>query len=124
MKEQSLFEQMGETYTEINGILYPNLVLVTANYEIGLWGQRHLAYIKGRKKSYYTTLLTTGKLNAYLYDIDVKAMEMYDRLVKQLAEKQGITEQLKADDMMAWVGAMNNIANQAREIVNSEIIYI
>ena len=120
---KSLFEQNGGTYTKINGILYPNLVSVTTNYEIGIWGQRHFDYIKEHKKSHYTTLLTQGKLNLHLHDIDVRATEMYDTLVKQLAEKQGITEQLKADDMLAWVGAMNNIANQAKEIVNDKIIY-
>ena len=121
---KSFYEQNGGTYTEINGILYPNLVSVTTNYEIGIWGQRHLAYIKEHKKSQYTTLLTTGKLNSYLHDINIRATEMYDTLVKQLAEKQGITEQLKAYDMLAWVGAMNNISNQVREIVNAEMIYI
>ena len=124
MKEKSLFEQMGGTYTNINGINYPNLVLVTTNYEIGMWGQRHAAYLKEYQKSHYTTLIVTGKLNSYLHTIDVEARELYETFVKQLAEKQGITEQLKADDMMAWVGAMNNIASQAREIVNSEVIYI
>lgn len=120
----SFYEQNGETYTEVNGILYPNLVSVTTNYEIGIWGQKHAEYLKEHKKSHYTTLLTTGKLNSYLHDIDVQAMEIYNRLIKQLSEKQGITEKLKADDMMAWVGAMNNIANQAREIIYSEVIYV
>ena len=123
MEEKSLFEQMGGSYTDVNGILYPNLALISTNYDIGLWGERHKDYLKEYKKSHYTTLLTTGKLNAYLHDVDVRATKMYDNLVKQLAEKQGITEQFKADDMMAWVGAMNNIANQAREIVCNEIVY-
>lgn len=120
---KSFYEQNGGTYTKVNGVLYPNVVSVTTNYEIGIWGQRHREYFKNHKKSHYTTLLTTGKLNSYLHNIDVQATELYNRLVKQLAEKQGITEQLKADDMLAWVQAMNNIANQAREIVNEEIVY-
>ena len=85
--------------------------------------QRHLRYIKQHRKVFYTSLLTNCKLNSYLHDVDVRATEMYDRLVKQLKEQQGIIEQLKADDMMAWVQAMNNITNQAREIVNTEVIY-
>lgn len=121
--EKSLFERHGGTYTEIDGIFYPNLVIVQTNYEIGLWGQRHLRWLKEHHKVRYTTLLTQCKLNEYLHDIDVRATEMYNRLVKQLAKQQGITEQLKAKDMMAWVGAMNNIANQAREVVYNEVIY-
>ena len=121
--DKSLFEQHGGTYTEVDGILYPNLVIVQTNYEIGLWGQRHLRWLKEHHKVRYTSLLTQCKLNEYLHDIDVIATEMYEALVKQLAESQGMTEQLKATDMMTWVGAMNNITNQAREIVNTDIIY-
>lgn len=86
-------------------------------------GQRHLEYIKSHRKVFYTLLLTNCKLNSYLHDVDIRATEMYDRLIKQLKDQQGITEQLKSEDMMAWVQAMNNISNQAREVVNAELIY-
>lgn len=121
---KSLFEQMGGTYSKVGDIYLPNVVSVSTNYEIGIWGQRHRDYLKQHKKSHYITLLTTGKINAYLHDIDVQATELYDSLVKQFAENQGITEELKVSDTLAWVGAMNNIANQAREIVYYEVIYI
>lgn len=123
MKKYITDEKTGINYTLVGEVYIPNLISTDTNYEIGMWGQRHADYLKEHKKSHYTTLLTTGKLNSYLHDIDVQAQEIYDRLIKQLADKQDVTEQLKANDMMAWVGAMNNIANQAREIVNNEIIY-
>ena len=89
----------------------------------GMWGRRHLRYIKEYRPVLHTTLLLSGKLNRHLAEIDNRATEMFDRLVKQLAEKEGITEQLKAQDQMAWVGAMNNIRNAAEEIVNAEVIF-
>ena len=114
----------GLDYTLVGEVYLPNLISTETNYEIGMWGQRHLRYIKQHRKVFYTSLLTNCKLNSYLHEVDVRATEMYDHLVKQLKEQQGITEQLKADDMMAWVQAMNNISNQAREIVNAEVIYV
>lgn len=113
----------GLDYTLVGEVYLPNLISTETNYEIGIWGQQHLRYIKQHRKVFYTSLLTNCKLNSYLHDVDARATEMYDRLVKQLKERQGVTEQLKADDMMAWVQAMNNITNQAREIVNNEVIY-
>ena len=113
----------GLDYTLVNGVYLPNLISTETNYEIGMWGQRHLEYIKKNRKAFYFNLKTSCKLNSYLHDVDIRATEMYDRLVKKLKDQQGITEQLKAADMMAWVQAMNNITNQAREIVNTEIIY-
>ena len=113
----------GIDYTLVGDVYLPNLISTETNYEIGVWGQRHLKYIKHHRKAFYTSLLTSCKLNSYLHDVDIRATEMYDRLIKQLKEQQGITEQLKADDMMAWVQAMNNISNQAREIVITEVIY-
>lgn len=89
-----------------------------------LGGQRHKEYLKQNHKVIYYNLLTSGKLNSYLHDIDVRAKEMYDRLVNQLVEKQSITEQLKTENQIEWVGGMNSIANRAREIVNAELIYI
>lgn len=88
-----------------------------------MWGQRHRRYLKEHHRATYATLLTGGKLNGYLADIDRQAEEMFSRLVKQMAEAEGVTEQLKADNQMEWVGRMNNIRNRAMEIVNSELIY-
>lgn len=90
---------------------------------IGIWGQRHLRYIKQHKRIFYTNLLTSGKLNDCLADINEEAEEMFFRLVKQMAEKQGITEQMKADNQMLWVQRVNNIRNSATEITNNELIY-
>lgn len=91
---------------------------------IGIWGQRHLSYLKNHRKVLYANLLTSGKLNDYLADIDRQAEEMFERLVKQMAESEGVTEQLKAADQMEWVRQMNIIRNRVTEIVNSEIIFI
>ena len=91
---------------------------------IGIWGQRHLSYLKNHRKVLYANLLTSGKLNDYLADIDRQAKEMFELLVKQAAVAEGVTEQLKAIDQMAWVGRMNSIRNRAIEIVNREIIFI
>ena len=90
---------------------------------IGIWGQRHLRYLKNHRKVFYANLLTSGKLNNYLADIDKQAEEMFEQLVNQMAAAEGITEQLKADNQMAWVGKMNNIRNQVIEAINTEIIY-
>ena len=123
MKKYITDEKNGLDYTLVNGVYLPNLISTETNYEIGLWGQRHLDYIMKHHKLFYTSLKTNCKLNSYLHDVDIRAAEMHECLVKQLKEQQGITEQLKAEDMMAWVQAMNNIANQAREIVNANVIY-
>ena len=121
MKTYITDEKSGLDYTLVGEVYLPNLISTETNYEIGMWGQRHLDYIKQHRKVFYTSLLTNCRLNSYLHDVDVRATEMYDRLVKQLKEQQGITEKLKAADMMQWVAAMNNIANRAREIVWNEI---
>ena len=110
-------------YTFVGDVYLPNLISTETNYEMGFWGQKHKEYLKQNRKIIYYNLLTNGQLNSYLYDIDIRAKEMYDRLVNQLVEKQGITEQLKAENQMFWVQQMNNIANRAREIVNTELIY-
>ena len=89
-----------------------------------MWGQRHWRYLKEHRRITYAALLTSGKLNSYLADIDRQAEEMFLRLVEQMAEAEGVTEQLKAGNQMEWVGRMNNIRNRAMEIVNSELIYI
>ena len=121
---KSLFEQMGGTYREENGYLIPNLSLPDEEQvEIGVWGQRHLRYIKQHHKVLYTNLLTSGKLNGYLADLDKQAEDMFFRLVKRMAEREGVTEKLKADNQMEWVARMNNISSRATEIVNHDIIY-
>lgn len=89
---------------------------------IGIWGQRHLRYLKNYRKVLYTNLLTSGRLNIYLADIDNQAEKMFERLTRQMAIAEGVTEQLKADNQMAWVGKMNSIRNRAAEIINTEII--
>lgn len=120
---KSLYEEMNGSYVEVGDVKVPALVSVGTNYEIGFWGQRHKAYLKENHRVIYYNLLTSGKLNSYLYKIDVQAKEQYDLLVKQLAESQGVNEQLKVKNQMLWIQRMNNIANQAREVIYNEIIY-
>lgn len=122
MKKNYTDEKTGIDYTPVGDVYLPNLVSTDTNYPIGIWGQRHKEYLKENHKLMYYNLLTQGKLNLYLHDVDVRAKDMYDTLIKQLAENEGITEQLKAENQMLWVQRMNNIANQAREIVFNEII--
>lgn len=124
MKKYITDKTTGISYTLVGDVYIPNLVSTDTNYEIGCWGRKHKEYIKQYKPAFYTTLLTQCKLNSYLHDVNVRATEMYDTLVKQLAKQEGITEHLKANDMMSWVQKMNNIRNRAMEIVNKEIIYI
>ena len=112
------------TYTKQGDYLLPNLKLPEQpKVEIGIWGKRHLRYTKQHHKIRYTNLLASCKLTAYLADVDERAEDMFFRLVTQLSEKEGVTEQLKADDQMMWVRKMNNIRNRATEIVNTELIY-
>ena len=120
--KKTIFEQMGGTYTKVGDYYLPNLITTEEEIEIGVWGQRHLRYIKQHHKVRYTNLLTSGKLNGYLADIDKQAEDMLFRLVKQMAEREGVTEKLKADNQMEWVARMNNIRNKAIEIVNHDII--
>ena len=121
---KSLFEQMGGTYTLQSDYYLPNLTLpIEENKPIGIWGQRHLRYLKQHRKVLYTNLLTSGKLNSYLADIDEQAETMFFQLVEQIAQRNGITESLKASDQMAWAQKMNNIRNSAQEIVYAELIY-
>lgn len=123
MKKNFTDEKTSFDYTLVGDVYIPNLVSTDTNYEIGQWGKRHKEYLKENHKLRYYNLLTSGKLNSYLHDVDVRAKDMYDTLIKQLAEQEGITEQLKAENQMLWVQRMNNIANRAREIVCNEIIY-
>ena len=123
MKKYITDENTGINYTLVGDVYIPNLVSTDTNYEIGYWGRKHKEYIKQYKLAFYTTLPTQYKINSYLHDVDVRATEMYDTLVKQLAKQEGVTEKLKLTDMLAWVQAMNNISNRAREIVDNEVIY-
>lgn len=112
------------TYTQQGDYLLPDLKLPEQpKVEIGIWGKRHLRYLKNHHPIIYTNLLTSCKLTAYLADIDEEANEMFERLVEQLAKQEGVTEQLKAKNQILWVQKMNNIRNRATEIVNCDIIY-
>ncbi len=123
--EKYIFDRNNGLWYELQGDYYiPCLALDEAGIQsIGIWGRKHLCYIKEYRPALYTDLLTSGKLSSYLAEVDNRAKETLDLLVKQMAEKQGITEQLKAQDQMAWVQQINNIRNAAEEIVNAEVIY-
>lgn len=121
---KTIFEEMGGTYTQVGDYLLPDLKLPEEEQQpIGVWGQRHRRYLKEHRRATYAPLLTGGKLNDYLADIDRQAEKLFSRLVKQMAEAEGVTETLKAANQMEWVGRMNNIRNRAMEIVNAELIY-
>ena len=121
---KSIFEEMGGRYEKQGGYLIPCLTLPTEKETvIGIWGQRHLRYLREYRRVTYTNLLTSGRLNAYLADIDRQAQERFETLIEQMKQAQGITEQLKAENALVWVGRMNNIRACAREIVEREIIY-
>lgn len=121
---KTLFEQMGGTYEQQGDYLIPCLALPPEEEKpIGIFGQRHLRYLKEYHKIVYANLLTSGKLNSYLANIDEQAQEMLFLLVEQMKRAQGITEQLKAENALEWTGRMNNIRACAMEIVNTEIIY-
>ena len=123
--EKVIYDEKDGLWYELQGDYYiPCLKLPEEEQRpIGIWGQRHLRYIKQHRKVLYLNLLTSGKLNRYLSDLDKQAEEMFSRLVKQMAKCEGVTEQLKADNQMEWVGRMNNIRNRAMEIVNADLIY-
>ena len=122
---KTIFEEMGGTYVRQGDYYLPCISLPEEEHKaIGVWGQRHLRYIKEHKRAFYTNLLTSCKLNSYLADIDEQAEEMFSRLVKQLAEKENVTEKLKAENQMLWVQKMNNIRNMAMNVVNMEVIFI
>lgn len=121
---KSLFEEMGGTYTQVGDYFLPDVKLPEKETQsIGIWGQRHKRYLKQNHKVLYMNLLTSGKLNSYLADIDEQAETMFSRLVKQTAEHERVTEQLKANNPMEWVRCMNNIRSRAVEIVNTEIVF-
>ena len=122
---KTIFEEMGGAYVRQGDYLLPCLSLPAEkeNKPIGVWGQRHLRYIRQYKRILYTTLLTSGKLNSYLADIDEQAEGMFLRLVEQIANREGVTEQLKVENQIEWVRAMNSIQHRVTEIVNAELIF-
>ena len=124
--EKYIFDERNGLWYELQGDYYlPCLKLPEEEQQpIGIWGQRHLRYIKQHRKVLYTNLLTSGKLNGYLPGIDKQADDMFSRLVKQMAEREGVTEQLKADNQMEWIARMNNIRSRASEIIHAEYIFL
>ena len=121
--EKSLFEQMGGTYKQVGDYLLPDVELPEEK-PIGVWGTRHYHHLRKAKRILFSQLTISGKMNDYLAEIDKQAEEMFSRLVKQLAERDGITEALKTTDQMEWVRQMNSIRNRAAEIVNKELIFV
>lgn len=122
---ESIFEQQGGTYTMQGDYCLPNLTVEeTDTRPIGVWGQRRLQYLKQRHKILYYNLLTSGKLHSHLADTEEQAQALFSRLVKEYAEKEGVSEQLKAADQMAWVRRMNNIRERVTEVVNAEIVFV
>ena len=122
--KKTIFEEMGGTYIRHGDYFIPCLTLTEEEQRfIGVWGQRHLRYLKEYRRGIYLNLLTSGRLNDYLADIEEQAQERFERLVEQMKQAQGITEQLKVENVLEWIGRMNNIQVCAREIVDKEIIY-
>ena len=123
--DKYIYNEQNELWYELQGDYYPPYLKLPEEeaVHIGIWGQRHRRYLKTHRKALYTSLLTSGKLNGYLADIDRQAEEMFSRLVKQLSEKEGVTETLKVENQMPWVQKMNNLRNAAMEIVSNELIY-
>ena len=122
---KSIFEEMGGTYRQVGDYFIPNLVLPDEgrSYQIGKFGRLRRRYLKEHRKSVYAEMVLSGELNEHLAEVDQTCYERIDRLVKQMAEREGVTEALKASDQMAWVGYMNNIRSRAEEIVLSEVVY-
>lgn len=121
--EKSFFERMGGTYRQEGDYLIPNLSAPELP-AIGVWGQRRRRYLKEHHQTLYTALLLSGKLDSHLVEIDTQAENMFFQLVEQIAEQEGITEQLKAANQMEWVRLMNSVRNQSEEIVRNELIYV
>ena len=122
--KKTIFEEIGGTYIRQGDYLIHGLTLPEEKQRfIGVWGQRHLRYLKEYRRGVYLNMLTSGRLNDYLADIEEQTQKRFERIVEQMAESEGITEQLKATDQVAWVGEMNNIWSRAREVVNAELIY-
>lgn len=124
MQKHTYDTQTGIKYTLQGDYYLPDLSIPNSELPIGVWGQRHHKYIKQHRKVFYYSLLTSCKLNSYLHEIDEQAEEMFFSLVKELAEREKVTEQLKSENPMLWVQQMNNICNRVSEIINAEVIYI
>ena len=122
----TLFEQLGGTYTQQGDYLLPNLTLPAEKEtgNIGVWALRHKRYLKHHHKVLYYNLLTSGKLHSHLADVEEQAQDLFSRLVKEYTKKEGITEQLKATDQMKWVQKMNNIRERVIEIVYSDVVFV
>ena len=119
------FEKLGGTYRQVGDYFLPNLEIDNqVDVQIGVWGQRHRHYVKEYHRVRYYNLLTTGMLNDYLAEIESRAQAMFDMLVRELSEKENLTEKLKASDPMEWVRRSNNLRNRATEIVNAEVIFV
>ena len=122
--KKTIFEEIGGTYIRHGDYLIPCLTLPEEEQRfIGVWGQRHKRYLKEHKEAVYITLLTSGRLNSYLADIEEQAQERFERIVEQMKQAHGITERLKSENQMEWVARMNNLQSCAREIVDKEMIY-
>ena len=123
--DKYIYDEKNGLWYELQGDYYLPCLKLPEEPEvhIGIWGQRHRRYLKSHLRALYTSLLTSGKLNDYLTDLNEQAEAMFSRLVKQLSEKEGVTEGLKAENQMLWVQRMNNVRNVAMEIVSSELIY-
>lgn len=122
--EKTIFEQMGGNYTLQGDYYLPNLSLpAEENKPIGIWGQRHLRYLKEYRRITYTNLLTSGKLNSYLADVDQQAEDMFSHFIKQMTKREGLSKRIKVENQMEWVGRMNNIRNRAVEIINTSLIF-
>lgn len=123
--EKYIFDERNGLWYELQGDYYPPCLKLPEKEQqpVGLWGQRHLRYIKQHHRVLYTNLLTSGKLNEYLAALDKQADDMFFRLVKQMAEREGVTETLKAENQMEWVDRMNNIRSRAKEFINNELIF-
>lgn len=123
--EKYIYKEQNGLWFELQGDYYLPCLKLPEEPEvhIGIWGQRHRRYLKSHRRALYTSLLTSGKLNSYLADINRQAEELFSRLVKQIAESENINEELKATDTTAWIGKMNNVRNRAAEVVSEEIIY-
>ena len=126
MMDKYVFDTSNGIWYELVGDYYIPCLTLSAQEEqiIGVWGQRHLRYIRQYKRLHYSNLLTSGKMNRYLADIDKQAEEMFSQLVKQMVERGGVTEKLKVENQMLWVGKMNAIRDAATEIVNNDLIYV
>ena len=123
--EKYIYNEQNGLWFELQGDYYLPCRKLPEEPEvhIGIWGQRHRRYLKSHRRALYISLLTSGKLNSYLADINRQAEELFSRLVKQIAESENINEELKATDTTAWIGKMNNVRNRAAEVVSEEIIY-